>query len=280
MARILVLAAVGGAAAQQMDMGDLMGAMGGMGKGGKGGKGGPPEPLHQTVLTVFDKDHDRRVRMQEVLDTLEGFGALTGMGQQDPGQPNKMKDSVDAAKAVAPTLFGLLDANSDGALSMKELKWLTDLEAAAKSGLVKTVTRDVFAAIDADSDDSLSANELAAATEPEALGKLLATVQEALPTPALAVDREHEVLVRSFRSGVALLDGDGDGVITRKEAGKAVGAFKRKFLDATGILSSMGPMLAMFGGMGAGPTGGRGGRAGSKPGRAGADNLRPRRDEL
>ena len=82
------------------------------------------------------------------------------------------------------------------------------------------------------------------------------------------------MLVKAFKAGVDLLDGNGDGVIERKEAGKAVGAFKRKFTEAAGVLTSMGPMLAMFGG---GAKGGKGGppRRG-KGGPAGADNLRPR----
>ena len=49
----------------------------------------------------------------------------------------------------------------------------------------------------------------------------------------------------AIRAGIAMLDGNGDGAVERKEAGKAYGAFKRGFLKGAELLQTMGPMLAM-----------------------------------
>ena len=60
------------------------------------------------------------------------------------------------------------------------------------------------------------------------------------------------------RSGIAFVDGNGDGFVDRKEAGKAFSAAKKSFLEVAKTVQQMGPMMAMFGGGGMGGMGGMG----------------------
>jgi len=65
------------------------------------------------------------------------------------------------------------------------------------------------------------------------------------------------------QEGLAWVDVDGNGSLDRKEVGKAYSAFKNYFLKGASTLQTMGPMLAMFGGMDAGGMpGGMGGMGG------------------
>ena len=70
---------------------------------------------------------------------------------------------------------------------------------------------------------------------------------------------QRSAIVAAAQLGVKMLDSNGDGAIERKEAGKAVASVKKVFSKAINYLQTMGPMLAMFGGMDAGGMGGMGG---------------------
>uniref|UniRef100_A0A7S3BLK0 EF-hand domain-containing protein n=1 Tax=Haptolina ericina TaxID=156174 RepID=A0A7S3BLK0_9EUKA len=222
-----------------------------------------PPPLSKTLLQVFDKDHSGGVTLQEALTTMDGLMMMMGgMGGGAPGQPsagpNEMEKLVKVAKQAAPKLFKLLDYDSSGKLEESELVWVEKALNAAKAGVFKDLTRELFFAIDYNMDDSLSPEELKAAVEPELFSMLIALVQKHFPLPGLTAAGSQAVAKENLQDIVEMLDGNGDGEITKKEAGAAVGSFKRAFVKAAESLQTMGPMLAMFGGMG-GDMGGMGG---------------------
>jgi len=110
------------------------------------------------------------------------------------------------------------------------------------------------------------------------LQQLVAIVHDTFPLPGLTAvnGKEAPAFVReNLKDIVAALDGNNDGAIERKEAGAAVGAFKRTYIKAAETLKTMGPMLGMFGGgmpMGAGRGGPRG--SGGRGSRGTARNER------
>ena len=137
-----------------------------------GANGQPaPQAIDEVVMQVFDKDHDSSVSLKEVTMTLDSFAAMGGMMGGGPeakaAGPSEIEQLINAAKKIAPALFELLDANSNGGLSAQELKSVARVQKALKSGAMRNLTRDVFAAVDADSDDMLSQDELSAAADPE-----------------------------------------------------------------------------------------------------------------
>lgn len=212
-----------------------------------------PPTLHGTVLEVFDKDKSGGLSLDEVTSTLDGLAGMAGVmggGQQPaPGQQSDPEKMVLAAKKVAPTLFNVLDRDGDGDLNKKELQQLTKVEYKLKSGALRNLTRDVFDAIDADKDDTLSAAELDASSKGEPLERVLALVREVFPEVAgkegAVLDEAGGVSAGLLKAGIEMLDGDGDGAITRKEAGKAFASFKKTFVAGATMLKEMGPMLSM-----------------------------------
>ena len=59
-----------------------------------------------------------------------------------------------------------------------------------------------------------------------------------------------------WSAAIRAMDGDGDGFVDKKEAGKAYAEAKKQFLEVSKTIQQMGPMMAMFGG---GMGGGMGG---------------------
>jgi len=244
--------------------------MGGMG-GGPGGM--PPKPLDETLLDVFDKDHNKKLTVAEVSTTLDSFAMMGGMGAEGEG-PSEMQQMITKAKSALPALFALMDADGSKTLSPSELKWVPKAYAAVqKPGLLKKLTLDIFSTIDADGDEQLSEAELRDAIEGEKLERVLALLDESLPIPSLVLDadKSRAVLQANFKEGLAYLDGNGDGVIERKEMLAAVKTFKDMFVKGVKTIESMGPMLAMFsafqqpGGGGLGAAGGGRGAGRGQP---------------
>jgi hypothetical protein len=241
---------------------------------GAGGPGGAPQPLHDVLMMVFDKDHDGKVTMGEVTQTMGSLEALLSEGGDPASGENPYLGMLQGAQAAAPHLFTLLDADASEGLTKAELKWVTKFQKALKSGAARNLTRDVFNAVDVDpTDDKLSAAEVAALAD--AASPVLAAVADlvhaAFPLRRSADDlkgllkglllgtsgggsKEEELA----RSGIAFVDGNGDGFVDRKEAGKAFSAAKKSFLEVAKTVQQMGPMMAMFGGGGMGGMGGMG----------------------
>lgn len=138
------------------------------------GQGAEPEPLHTTLMNMFDEDKDASVTLDEVNRALQVFGAMMGgMGGAPPGQPasgpSEAEVMIKMAQKGAPALFQLLDADGSAALSSAELEWVQDAYAAVrKPMLLKNLTVDVFAALDADADEIITMDELRAAVDGEA----------------------------------------------------------------------------------------------------------------
>ena len=239
------------------------------------GRGAPAkQPIDDVIMQVFDKDVDKRITLKEVAMTLDGFAEMSGMFMDPETGQNKMGKLIDAAKKMAPSIFAILDADDSKGLSKKEVVWFAKVQKAFNSGALRNLTRDCFDTLDADSDDSLSADELQAASDVDGapLGEVVALVHAAFPIRKDAAELK-QLLVdlqgaagAGLAEGVALIDADADGQISRKEAGKAFLAAKKAFLAAVTTLQEMGPMLAMFGG-GGGPGGGMPGGRGRGRGR-------------
>jgi Ca2+-binding EF-hand superfamily protein len=230
-----------------------------------------PEPLHETIQTVFDTDKNGAVSLEEIQSTLDGLAAVAAMGMAggaagvagDSGDAaGQLAARVRAAMEFAPMLLKWMDADSDGALSASELRWVTSAHTRMRQSL-KEMTRDIFDAMDADADDTISPEEVTAAMAPAVLGKVVGLLEAGFPVPSLSATATAEHVA----SLLAMADSDSDGSVGRKEAYGAVSSFKRHFLEAATLLETMGPMLAVFGGgvegrrgRGAGRSVGRGGR--------------------
>ena len=225
-----------------------------------GANGQPaPQPLDAIIMQVFDKSHDGKISTQEVSQTLDAFAAFSGMGQPPQGQgPNEMDLMVAAAKRIAPVLFELLDADSSKSLTAAEVEPIVGVQKAFKSGVLRNLTREVFEAVDTDSDDALSAGELEAAAVEDGpvLDQVVALVHAAFPIRKDAAELKAILLKAAKTLGadkvqgaVKWADADGNGILDRKEVGKAYKTAKDYFLKGAQTLQTMGPMLAMFGGM-------------------------------
>ena len=229
------------------------------------------QPLDSVLMQAFDKSHDGKVTLTEVLESLDGFAAMGAMGGDPGAGPNDMQKMITSAKSAAPTIFEIVDADASGGLSQKELKLFAKAEKAFKSGTLRNLTRAMFETADGDKDGAVSAAERSAAVAPdgELLDKLVALVHADFAVRSTVADMRQLVLKvmgelkstdMSLSDGIKWLDVDGNGSIERTELGKAYKAGKEAFLKAVETLQQMGPLLAMFAGMGGGGWGGSGAR--------------------
>lgn len=173
---------------------------------------------------------------------------------------------IKGVKAVAPTVFLLLDINGDEALSKRELSHVTNFESSLKKkeGGMRQLLRDVFNLLDSNGDDQLSVKELmdGCASE-DVLAKVAAKFHELFPLRSTSKELESFVKStiesigggamtldeESVLKGMKWLDEDGDGYISRKEVGKYYNSAGKKFIEMSKTVRQMGPMLAMMGGM-------------------------------
>lgn len=247
--------------------------------------GGFEQPLGQTIMQVFDKDKSGGITSAEVNTQLTMLAGMAGgMDGGGSGPGSEVAPMINAAKKFAPDLIKLLDSDGSEALDAKEVAWIEQFQTKLKSGVLRNLTRDVFAALDADADDALNADEIGT-DDASRLASVVELVREAFPLPNLLVDTSDDAqratLRKHLASALKLLDGDGDGIASRSEAGKAFKDFRTMFLKAARTLKEMGPMLAMFGGMDLGDLKTPGGMPPGMGGAAGgAKKRKPPKSEL
>ena len=95
---------------------------GGMPPGmGGPGMGGPPQPLHELLNQIFDKDKDGKATMEEIEGMVATVsGMMAGIPSED-GQPSDTAKMLESAKAGLKPMFEVLDADGDGCLSIHEM---------------------------------------------------------------------------------------------------------------------------------------------------------------
>lgn len=243
----------------------------------------PLQPLGDVLHLVLDQDKDQKVTMPEVNSQMSMLENLFAGSEGEEGA--EYRQLLKGVKAAAPTMFALLDSNSDKSLTKAELKYVTKFETSIKNGGgMRDLLRDVFSLLDADGDDQLSADELYTASQSSGtISDVTKRFHELFPvrkTPGELEDFVRET-IESFGGGggsadnnngaldsidrekvvesMKWIDDDGDGYIQRKEVGKYYNIAGKKFLEISKTIKQMGPMLAMFGGMDMKGGGGGGG---------------------
>lgn len=221
----------------------------------------PQQSLDEVLLMVFDDNKDGSVTMPEISNTMSTVQGMMGDMNSDPSNENSdTQNMVKAAVSAAPAIFEFLDGDSSQSLSPKELKWLAKAQSGFKSGAMLDLAREVFATIDANSDNFLDAPELdAAAADDEILSTIAGLVHAAYPVRKDVGDLKstlkkkiEDVSVNgaSAVDGISYIDTNKDGMIDKKEVGKAYSRVKKMFLSGAKTVQEMGPMFAMMGGMG------------------------------
>ena len=103
---------------------------------GDGDKAEQPEqpqtnqPLGNVLHTMFDKDKDQRVTLKEVEGQL-GLLKMIFAGDEREGAA-EYKRLITGFQTAAPSLFDLLDANGDKALTKEELLYASHFERAVE----------------------------------------------------------------------------------------------------------------------------------------------------
>ena len=247
----------------ELDLGALMGALGGMG-GGPPGQGGPAmKPIHELLMGVMDADKSGGVSLQEALAALSAWESFSSFGAGPDGKPPESAQLVAKAKEAAPAIFGLLDADANGALSATELKWTTDAHELLKKPMLKNLSLAIFAELDADADESVTEAEVQAALDGEALDRVVALLREKFPIPALdAKNLPRETMKQHVGAAIKMVDTDGDGAVGQKEIVRAAKRFKDTFMSTVKQIEAAAPMMQMMAEMQKGPAAGG---AGAKP---------------
>lgn len=243
----------------------------------------PLQPLGDVLHLVLDQDKDQKVTMPEVNSQMSMLENLFAGSEGEEGA--EYRQLLKGVKAAAPTMFALLDSNSDKSLTKAELKYVTNFETSIKKGGgMRDLLRDVFSLLDADGDDQLSADELYTASQssgtisdvtkrfhelfpvrktPGELEDFVRETIESIGGGGGSADNNNGALDSIDREKVVesmkWIDDDGDGYIQRKEVGKYYNIAGKKFLEISKTIKQMGPMLAMFGGMDMKGGGGGGG---------------------
>ena len=234
------------------------------------------------LMTVLDIDKDSKVTMGEINQQMIMLEMLFQQGKDGEEEAKEYLRMVQGAKAMAPTLFKLLDVNENQSLSRKELGWMTKFERSLSpksEKSFKNFVRDVFAILDADGNDEIAVDELMLLVkefdaEDGILSKLTVKFWELFPLRDSAT--ELEGFLRSAISSVLgetnnldetvneadiakhlkWVDTNGDGILQRQEVGKAYNKAGKKFLEVSKTIKTMGPMMALFGGGGGAGFGG------------------------
>ena len=220
------------------------------------------QPLGDVLLLILDKDKDQKVTMEEVNSQMKILEQLFSGG--DEGK--EYLEMLLWVKIVVPYLFDLLDSNGDKLLTKEELNYITKFEKSlSKGGSFKNFVRASFEILDSNGDDELSPEEIVAAlTSEETLLKIATEFHKLFPLRSTAdklADFVRMIVtsiggggdesvwnVDTVKVGIQWLDTDHDGLVQRKEVGKAYNEAGKKFLEVAKIVKSMGPMLALFGG--------------------------------
>lgn len=239
------------------------------------------EPLGNILHQVLDSNKDTQVTMVEVsqqlsiLDLLFNQAADAGEdGRTDPKYQSD-KEMLKGIRTVSPTLFALLDSNSDEKLTKQEMEYVTKFEQSLKKdGGMMNLLRGVFAVLDENKDDKLSSEELFRASQSDkVISDVTILFHQLFPLRDTA--SELEVFVRntidsigdkdaideaSVEDGMKWIDEDDDGYISRKEVGKAYNSVGKQFISISKTIKIMGPLFEMVGEAGGmGESGGPGG---------------------
>lgn len=226
------------------------------------GPNGELPPLGNVLHQVCDKDKNNKVTMTEIntqLSMLEGLFGNIGADLSPDDNEYQYMEMFNAVKASAPTIFKLLDSNNDDSLTKDELSYITKFEMSLKKGGgMRELLRDVFAIIDSNSDELLSVDELKeASASDDSIGKISERIHTLFPLRKSSSDLQ-DFVQRTMKSidvssaddmkekGMAWIDTDNDGYISRKEVGAAYNTAGKKFLEVSKTIKQMGPMLAMF----------------------------------
>lgn len=232
----------------------------------------PAQPLGDVLHQLLDKDKNQKVSLEEVnsqLDMLESIinppGEAGGLDSNNDDEVNEYKKLLSGFKSAAPTIFSVLDVNSDKSLSKSELAHVTKFEKALKKGGgMRELLRDLFSILDENTDEMLSVNELVdGCGNDQVINKISTRVHQLFPLRSDS-DELKEFVMSSMESafgggavvdeesvakGMKWLDDDGDGYISKKEVGKYYNLAGKKFMEISKTIKQLGPMLAMFGGM-------------------------------
>lgn len=232
----------------------------------------PAQSLGDVLHQLLDKDKNQKVSLEEVnsqLDMLESiFNPAAEFGGQDSNnddEVNEYKQLLSGFKSAAPTIFKVLDVNSDKSLSKSELAHVTKFEKALKKGGgMRELLRDLFSILDENTDELLSVDELVnGCGNDQVITKISSRVHELFPLRSDA-DELKEFVMSSVESvigggavvdkesvakGMKWIDDDEDGHISKKEVGKYYNLAGKKFMEISKTIKQLGPMLTMFGGM-------------------------------
>ena len=86
--------------------------------GGPPGQGGPAmKPIHELLMGVMDADKSGGVSLAGGAGGAVGVGVVLVVRRRPDGKPPESAALIAKAKEAAPAIFGLLDADANGALS-------------------------------------------------------------------------------------------------------------------------------------------------------------------
>ena len=232
---------------------------------GQGG-GQPLQPLGDVLHLVFDSNKDGKVEMDEVSVQIGTLGMLFAGAEGEKGEDYRR--ILSGVKAAAPTVFDLLDGDSDQRLTKKELSYATKFEDSLKvkrdgrGGGMRDFVREIFTTLDSNGDDELTAGEILAGCKSDGvITHLSKKLHELFPLRKNPGDLEGFVrkTIESFGGdaldeagvieGMKWIDADADGVVQRSEVGRYYKTGAMKFVEISKQVRQMGPMFAMLGGM-------------------------------
>mmetsp|Transcript_9404 Transcript_9404/g.16981 ORF Transcript_9404/g.16981 Transcript_9404/m.16981 type:complete len:274 (-) Transcript_9404:52-873(-) len=230
----------------------------------------PLQPLGDVLHLIFDKDKNSKVTMLELNSQMTMLESLFQNNNGGEGNDNEQTDEyrriVKRVHSWAPSIFALLDSNGDDGLTKRELQYATKFEQSlkkkSKEGGMRDLLGSVFDLLDENGDDLLSVTELLeGSASSDVIRKV--TIQFHKLFPLRKSSNELEEFVKgtiesiggntldedSVAKGIAYLDDDGDGSISRKEVGKYYNVAGKKFIEVSKQIKQVGPMMAMFSGM-------------------------------
>ena len=211
----------------------------------------PLQPIGDVLHLVLDKDKNQKVTMAEINSQLPMLESLfqSASPEDDEQGAGEYKLLLQGVKASAPTIFTLLDSNNDEGLTKVELQYVTKFEKSlSKGGGMRELLRDVYEILDTNGDELLSADELfEGSSNDEIFTKDTDKVHTLFPVRKSSKELEEFVKrtissigggsgsgtmdKESIAKGIAWIDDDNDGYVSRKEVGKAYNVAGKKFLE-------------------------------------------------
>lgn len=226
----------------------------------------PLQPLGDVLHLVFDTDKDGKVSLDEVQLQINTLNMLVAGAEGQQGEDYRR--ILSGVKAAAPTIFDLLDGDSDQRLTKKELSYATKFEGSlqikrdGRGGGMRDFIREIFTTLDTSENDELTAGEiLAGCKSDEVITHLSKKLHELFPLRKSPGDLEGFVrsTIESLGGnaldeagvieGIKWIDADADGIVQRSEVGRYYKTAAMKFVEISKQIRQIGPMFAMLGGM-------------------------------